>query len=566
MSTHLLLIALGPVQDFIAQARRTRDLWYGSYLLSELGRAAAVALQKGGGKLIFPAVQNGQLPQNVANKLLVEVPEGTDPQSLAVETRATVFGKWRELSQAVKTIAAGLLAPGTDEVWDEQIASLLEFSASWLPLGEYADIRRKLESAIAGRKLLRDFDSWTKGRGNVPKSSLDGARETVLSAPKQRKTDLTRKYRIADGEQLDAVALVKRAGGDPSQFLPVVNVALSSWIAQAASSHGPLLDALREACKQVGVSRISRDLPSVKVFPFDASVLLSSRWNALFEEQGLTGDPQAWGKANVRPLLKVMGEPYPYVACLTADGDRMGVAIDDLTTADEHRNFSIALAGFADAARTIVEEQHGGSLVYAGGDDVLAFVPLQRAVACADALRHAFEVAMSKAVPSNSRQPTLSVGLGIGHIMESMSCLLELGRDAEREAKKNRNTLSITVDKRSGGSTTWSVEWSGQPAATLRQASELMRDELSSRKVYEIARLLKRFPNPADAREPQWPSVLALEVQRSLARVEGSGLSLEQAGLLLDPGIDYKILHSRVRDWVDRMLIARTFAQAEVGK
>ena len=56
MTAHLLLVTLGPVQDFIAQARRTRDLWYGSHMLSELGRAAARALVGGDAQLIFPAL------------------------------------------------------------------------------------------------------------------------------------------------------------------------------------------------------------------------------------------------------------------------------------------------------------------------------------------------------------------------------------------------------------------------------------------------------------------------------------------------------------------------------
>ena len=55
MTAHLLLVTLGPVQDFIAQARRTRDLWYGSHMLSELGRAAARALVGGDAQLISGA-------------------------------------------------------------------------------------------------------------------------------------------------------------------------------------------------------------------------------------------------------------------------------------------------------------------------------------------------------------------------------------------------------------------------------------------------------------------------------------------------------------------------------
>ena len=53
--SHLLAISVGPVQEFIAAARRTRDLWFGSYLLSEISRAVAKAVENQGGRLIFPA-------------------------------------------------------------------------------------------------------------------------------------------------------------------------------------------------------------------------------------------------------------------------------------------------------------------------------------------------------------------------------------------------------------------------------------------------------------------------------------------------------------------------------
>ena len=52
---HLLAIALGPVQEFIATARRTRDLYAGSRLLSEAAARAAKALARevGAKNLIF---------------------------------------------------------------------------------------------------------------------------------------------------------------------------------------------------------------------------------------------------------------------------------------------------------------------------------------------------------------------------------------------------------------------------------------------------------------------------------------------------------------------------------
>jgi hypothetical protein len=44
MTQHVLLISLGPVQEFIASARRCRDLWFGSWVLSELAKAAAAGI------------------------------------------------------------------------------------------------------------------------------------------------------------------------------------------------------------------------------------------------------------------------------------------------------------------------------------------------------------------------------------------------------------------------------------------------------------------------------------------------------------------------------------------
>ncbi|MCX6878611.1 MAG: type III-B CRISPR-associated protein Cas10/Cmr2 [Verrucomicrobia bacterium] len=51
-----LMFNIGPVQDFIAQARRTLDLWSGSYLLSYLTAAALrhLALSLGPDQVIFP--------------------------------------------------------------------------------------------------------------------------------------------------------------------------------------------------------------------------------------------------------------------------------------------------------------------------------------------------------------------------------------------------------------------------------------------------------------------------------------------------------------------------------
>ena len=81
--SHLMAIAVGPVQDFIAAARRTRDLWFGSYLLSEISRSVAASVEANGGKLIFPALID---TANVANVILAELPSG-EPNAVAANAK-----------------------------------------------------------------------------------------------------------------------------------------------------------------------------------------------------------------------------------------------------------------------------------------------------------------------------------------------------------------------------------------------------------------------------------------------------------------------------------------------
>ena len=53
--TRFLHFAIGPVQSFVGQARRTRDFFAGSFLLSWLAAVAMREVQHHKGKILFPA-------------------------------------------------------------------------------------------------------------------------------------------------------------------------------------------------------------------------------------------------------------------------------------------------------------------------------------------------------------------------------------------------------------------------------------------------------------------------------------------------------------------------------
>jgi CRISPR-associated protein Cmr2 len=598
-------------------------------------------------------------PLAVANIVLAEI-EGADDSAvgkLAANARDDMQRFWKEgLAQRVRNNCGGLLAGDASAVWDEQTDTFLEFAAAWSAVASdgkdkdpYKAARKRLNKAIAARKNLRDFEPWQKDRKGKPKSSLDGARVSVLKDKEERPANLLRKYRLGENEQLDAVGLVKRAGGETEQsrashdlqFVPIFNVALAPWMKAAKDEHEAEFKAVDTAVrvKQIDWPRVARDIPcGPELFGFDASIFLRSRWWPEFKELGIFAPPglqdekdkakretlerewrrivEDWcfgmlgpkrGGNNPPPrILDLMSEPYPYVACLAADGDGMGGAIDALGSAEEHRAFSRELAKFAREARAIVEgEAHLGSLVYSGGDDVLAFLPVSTALQCACKLRHVFASIMERArtLPGGGlsgglpKLPTLSVGIGIGHVMESMGDLLDLGRRAEKAAKgghlkaqnkdgecKDRNALAIILDKRSGGTRTWRQQWPQEPIARLDKDRMLLSGEdkvlagkrLSSRKVYQIADIVRRLPEPRPAPKAEASSgdeladfkpVLFAEVKRTLKRIDGGGggsLALEEVGLAeIESAFNYASMHSAVSGWVDRLLIARAFAESE---
>ena len=403
MTSYLLAIAVGPVQEFIAAARRTRDLWFGSRLLSEVSRAVAVAVSQHG-KLIFP--ESVDAP-NVANVILVELAAGADAAAVAAAARRAAQDKsdagrpcgpcgnvaaaarraaqdkWKEgYAEPVAKEYQGVIR---QEIWCAQVDDVIEFFAAWTPIdGKYQDARAQVMRLLAaGRKNCRDFLP-ANGKPGVPKSSLDGLRESVLKDPVKEPwpPNIRARLRIRKGEQLDVVGLVKRVAGGDQSYPSVSRVAADPWIRGRTDKLGAVVkecQALSSAViRRLNVSE-KNGHPHYAAFPFEGTAVFRNRYHELVEEADID-------KENLRPLGEAvgrLGEPNPYMAVLVADGDNMGKTLSSLKNADEHRNFSAALAVFAGAARVIVEEQHNGILVYAGGDDVLAFVPVDLCLACA---------------------------------------------------------------------------------------------------------------------------------------------------------------------------------------
>jgi CRISPR-associated protein Cmr2 len=160
------------------------------------------------------------------------------------------------------------------------------------------------------------------------------------------------------------------------------------------------------------------------------------------------------------------------------------------------------------------------------------------------------------------RPPTLSVGIGIGHVMEVMGDLLDLGRRAERAAKDaGRNALAVLMDKRSGGLRTWAASWDQDPVSRLEMDIALLDGPLATGKVYEIGALLRRLPAGLDGATA---SMLGAYAKGILVQSRGgkSALPLDKLDLFDPAAADHKSAHRRMAASVDRFLIAKALREA----
>lgn len=133
-----------------------------------------------------------------------------------------------------------------------------------------------------------------------------------------------------------------------------------------------------------------------------------------------------------------------YVATLHMDGDQMGVYLSSLDTEDKHRKFSQTLAEFADeTVPKIIEKYKPGVLIYAGGDDVLALLPIQSALECANELQAAFRRATGSL--------TMSAGIAIAPSNYPFDLILDAARHAEHQAKRRYGRDAVCVVEVHGG-------------------------------------------------------------------------------------------------------------------
>jgi CRISPR-associated protein Cmr2 len=568
MASSLLKFQIGPVQDFIAQARSTRDLWSGSYLLSWLVAAGIRRLKQGGGTLVFPcdadacqpllelpsAIEHADhkaiLTPNLPNIFIARV-EG-DPVDLAKKVATAIDGEWRNIANAVwEELERFNLPAAMKPRFDAQVKRHLSISWMVTPLeGEGDEVYRAAYCRngwhLDAVRQVRDFSAWAScspedSAAAFEKDSLSGKEEGIY-----RGTGEPNEYKLAGQRLLNrhkdwlgAISLIKRL-----------------W-------HIAYLEGkMKLATSQLRI----RSIPAI------------AGREATHDDEETAAEKSAAEK---------------YIAAIAFDGDSIGKWVNgDFLPADSrleehHRNFSKALSHFAlQRVRAIVErEVRGcdssgtpitvplGQLIYAGGDDVVCLVPADVALEVAANIRDAFKESTC-GTPSRGNLPDASAGIAIAHIHAPLQDLIREAQKAEKRAKNEgpRPAFSVTIMKRSGEISHWTAQWPAAPETPspgglplYQTISDLMQSgALSGRFPHRVCQLLSPYLTNTSGIARQTDAVTDQETVNELIRREFAHVAERQgspavARQLVEPLTNYLAGLSRVPEGaIQRSIMQRS--------
>ena len=544
--TTRLDISIGPVQGFVAQSRRTRDLWGSSCLLAFLSAHAMHGAEKAGGTVVQPAVGDDPLYRWVDGRRIGDPPRfGTLPNHFVTEVDGdarrvaeaavqSLTAAWKRVHDVVWERFVAHACPAgndTEAIWNRQVATFWEIMWTAAPVDDHGRTfaRRKRWRSHhppdePGDKctVMHDLQELS---GHVRAQSRD-AQDRFWQHVRDRVGSLN----LRDNERLCAIALVKRmlpkvapeALGwevDASRWPSTVYVGAVPWMRRVMSAvPGQAAAYAARAIRSAGPTgiqtmqqpRFGLDVQDAGDFPrLDANYL--HRDSVTNERLCPLDSTETGAREALSDLLKAiydtghegrpLGPPPSFYALLLADGDRLGRLLAKL----KGEAVSKALRVFTGRVPEVVEK-HYGVTVYAGGDDVLAMLPMPSALACAQALSDAYREAFANTDAKD--EATLSAAAVFAHIRLPLGHVLgEAHRLLDTVAKdgNGRDSLAAMVLKPGGPYCQWVTTWSRPDPGGAARATDWLEN--------------LRTKLDAHSAEPGLSSALIYRIRDTLARL-----------------------------------------------
>ena len=181
---YLFLFSVGPVQSFIAQARKTQDLYAGSRILSELIKTGIKAV-KSKHTIIFPFTNDFEKVESLPNRFVALIENEPNLRGFGKTVENSVRQKWNEIAQKVfnEVIQKNIQAQQSTLIdfngINQQIEQHLEINWLFEELTEnYSESFKNIERNFGAIKNVRSFQQFDyNGLGESGrKCSVDGFR------------------------------------------------------------------------------------------------------------------------------------------------------------------------------------------------------------------------------------------------------------------------------------------------------------------------------------------------------------------------------------------------------
>lgn len=466
MNKYLFLFTITPVQSFVEQARKTQDLYAGSFLLSHLCRTAGERFEKDySGEIIFPKIRNESIPNRFIG---IVNGEHSNLKNIGESLESAVRDEVVNIANDVVK-QFGISKPNR---FDFQIGNYFTINWLFLPFDEndYKQQYEEIESLMGAIKTVRVFKQFSdseKGR----KCSICGERnvkfyrlterEKNISDVKSKKLfsndvnivkfkdyePITLKY-LQAGEGLCALCFTKRC---------LEKSKLSGYIAKFPSTAKIALFEVFKTLKEKDESLGNL----INAGDYEPQGIFALKNNKSLEEMPDTD------RKNTEALHKALKDNKigysPYYAVMLFDGDSMGQwlsgsKIKDGGLKNFHETLTKKLGEFAETVRKTIKEPTGVT-VYAGGEDFLGFFNLNGLLDNIKLLREKFDEIVNQPLKNANfyknelDNMTFSAGVVIAHFKTPLSEVLNWTRKVEHEAKDiddNKDAFAMAVLKHSG--------------------------------------------------------------------------------------------------------------------
>ncbi len=608
----MMVFSITPVQAFISKARKLRDYWTGSVLLSWLTFEGMrwVIENLGPDHILYPSMIDQPLvneymkrnwkvseggflspPKDIAsfpNKFLFLIPMNK-AEDLAGEIKKHICEAWKELYGKVcdtcTSMMGSFLSDGekfyVKEIFERQNSQFwdLQWASAYLAKGnDRSEIEKLLPKSVYENpftllerfnKMIEDKPHYEKsGRGALYSVSHSLA-QAALAVSKNRKIvtrlpetgekcHLCGEFEILHHRQFSgdmSAGEYKKGTRDFWRHLR------SRWDGDEKNNLGYNLNENEKLCsicltKRMAFEAMKSDadhiLQSVfkdkKSFPSTTDIALTSYFER--EEKRLNiSMPEKERKQKAQRIHEKADEKTDnhdhYYAILLMDGDKMGKLVNGetlgstwasvmhpdiveslkkpefekkyhdnwkglfekkrLVTPAIHAAISESLGDFSLYGVAGIIEKHHGALIYAGGDDVCAVLPVETSLKAAREIQQyytsTYKWIQKGQSPENvggswlSAPGKLSINLGKGadisisagilicHHKESLTQMIAEAHHLLDEKAKNeagRNACAIELRKRSGGSRYFVRKWNDEQS-----------DEQTWKSFFEIGEAIK---------------------------------------------------------------------------